>query len=301
MKLFKEITFAACLSVLAFSTSWSAEAHEITIGNLTIEHPWMRRSPMGADVAAGFLTVHNSGTTDDRLVSATLENVPVVQIHDMKMEGDVMKMFELPDGIIIPAGGEAVLKPMAKHIMFMKMSSQPDEGMMVKGTLVFEKAGPVDVEFEVTAAMAADGHDMAPKGDDVMLITHVMMGQFNTPDNPLTVTPVSVAGDFAVAGWQQGDKGGRAFLQRVEGQWSIRLCSGDGLTQAKVLHEAGMDMAAAEAMAKQVAEAEAGLDQDTLKRFASFEGMVEIKGTGGHGATGHGTHKHGEGTAGEAQ
>ena len=38
-------------------------------------------------------------------------------------------------------------------------------------------------------------------------ITHVMKAQFDTPENPLTVEPVTVGGDFAVAGWRQGDKG----------------------------------------------------------------------------------------------
>lgn len=68
-------------------------------------------------------------------------------------------------------------------------------------------------------------------------IIHVMKAQFDTPENPLTVDPVSIEGDFAVAGWSQGSKGGRALLKLVDGQWTIHLCAGAGLKQAQLLHK----------------------------------------------------------------
>jgi hypothetical protein len=52
-----------------------------------------------------------------------------------------------------------------------------------------------------------------------------MKGMFDTPENPLSVEPVVVLGDNAIAGWVQGERGGRALLWRVDGQWEIRLCS----------------------------------------------------------------------------
>mgnify|MGYP006921029827 FL=1 len=53
MKLFKEITFAAALSLAAVFTLADAQAHEVKIGDLVINHPWSRQSPMSASVAAG--------------------------------------------------------------------------------------------------------------------------------------------------------------------------------------------------------------------------------------------------------
>ena len=58
MRLIKEIAFASALTLAALLQPVDAYAHEIKIGDLTISHPWSRQSPMGADVAAGFLTDH---------------------------------------------------------------------------------------------------------------------------------------------------------------------------------------------------------------------------------------------------
>jgi copper(I)-binding protein len=148
-KHFKEITFASALTLAAMFNPVDALAHEIKLGNLVITHPWSRQSPMAADVAAGFLSVTNTGQDDDRLVRATAEITPKVQLHDMKIENDVMKMVELPDGIPIPAGATVELKPKSLHVMFMDLKQPVMEGEEIKGTLVFEKAGTVDVEFEV--------------------------------------------------------------------------------------------------------------------------------------------------------
>ena len=158
MKLFKEIAFAAALSLAAVFTLADAQAHEVKIGDLVIHHPWSRQSPMSASVAAGFLTITNNGKQDDRLVKASSEISPMVQIHDMKMEGDVMKMVELPDGIVIPAGATVTLKPKSLHIMFMDVKQQPGEGTSFTGTLTFEKAGTVTIDYDVASPGADAMH-----------------------------------------------------------------------------------------------------------------------------------------------
>ena len=157
MKLLKEIAFASALSLAALFTLADAQAHEVKLGDLVIHHPWSRQSPMAADVAAGFMTITNNGKEDDRLVKATSEISSSAQIHDMKMSGDVMKMVELPDGLVIPAGGTVKLKPKSLHIMFMGLKRQVTEGEEFTGTLTFEKAGTVTVDYEV----AAPGGDMS--------------------------------------------------------------------------------------------------------------------------------------------
>lgn len=154
MKLFKEVTFAAALTLGAVFSFSDAQAHEIKIGDLVIGHPWARQSPMGADVAAGFMTITNNGKETDRLVKATASVAPTVQLHEMKMEGDVMKMAEIPGGIVIPPGATVELKPMSLHIMFMNLKAPIKEGEVITGTLTFEKAGAVNVEYEVMAPNA---------------------------------------------------------------------------------------------------------------------------------------------------
>lgn len=157
MKLFKEIAFAVTLSLAAIFSLADARAHEVKLGDLVIHHPWSRQSPMSASVSAGFMTITNTGKEDDRLVKATSEISPVVQIHDMEMVGDVMKMVELPDGLVIPAGATVTLKPKSLHIMFMDVKQQPGEGTSFTGTLTFEKAGTVTVDYEVAAPGAEMG------------------------------------------------------------------------------------------------------------------------------------------------
>lgn len=151
MKLFKEISFAAALTLGSLLSLADAHAHEVKVGDLVIGHSWARQSPMGADVAAGYMTITNTGKVDDRLVKATAAITATVQLHEMKMEGDVMKMAEIPGGIVIPAGATIELKPKSLHIMFMDLKAPVMEGEEMAGTLTFEKAGTVDIEYEVRA------------------------------------------------------------------------------------------------------------------------------------------------------
>jgi copper(I)-binding protein len=127
-------------------------AHDFKVGDLTIDHPWSRATPAGAKVAAGYFVVKNAGSTPDRLVSVSSEISGKGEIHEMSVDGNgVMTMRGLPDGVEIPAGGEVALEPGSFHLMFMDLKSPAKEGEKFKGTLVFEKAGSVDVEFAVEA------------------------------------------------------------------------------------------------------------------------------------------------------
>jgi copper(I)-binding protein len=153
MKHLKEIAFALILTCAAILAPPFAGAHdtEIKIGNLVITGAWSRQSPMAADVAAGFLKIANQGEEDDRLIKAETTISAMTQLHDMKMEGDVMKMVELAGGIPIPAGSTVELKPRSLHLMFMELAKPPVEGEHFTATLTFEKAGAVEVTFDVVA------------------------------------------------------------------------------------------------------------------------------------------------------
>lgn len=158
MNIFTKIAAAAAIAAFAVAPSY---AHEFKVGDLEIVHPNARATVPGAKVGGGFMTISNDGATDDRLVSVTAPDVSDdVQLHEMTMENDVMKMRQLPDGIPLPAGEVTELKPGGLHVMFMNIKHQLVEGKMVKGTLHFEKAGDVDVEFSVgPAAGGAMKHD----------------------------------------------------------------------------------------------------------------------------------------------
>ena len=127
----------------------SSQAMVYKAGSLTIEAPWSRATPGGAKVAGGFMKITNNGKEADRLVSGSVPFAGRFEIHEMAMDGGVMKMRELPKGVEIKPGETVELKPGGYHIMFMDLKSGLKQGQTVKGTLVFEKAGKVDVEYRV--------------------------------------------------------------------------------------------------------------------------------------------------------
>jgi len=118
-------------------------------GALTIEQPWSRATPGGAKVGGGYVRITNSGKEPDRLIGGSFPLSGRVEIHEMRLEGDVMRMKPVEGGLEIKPGATVELKPGGHHLMFMDLKEPLKEGQAVRGTLMFEKAGAVDVEFRV--------------------------------------------------------------------------------------------------------------------------------------------------------
>jgi periplasmic copper chaperone A len=144
------IFFAA---LFFFATSL-VQAHDYRAGSLEIGHPWARATPKGATVAGGYLKITNKGSAADRLVTATSSAATRIEIHEMAMEGSTMRMRPLPNGLEIKPGETVELKPGSFHLMFMDIKQPFEKGQRVKGSLTFEKAGTIEVEYAVEAAGA---------------------------------------------------------------------------------------------------------------------------------------------------
>jgi periplasmic copper chaperone A len=149
----KTIAAMGLASAMLMST---ANAQDVTAASIIIHHPWIKQPIPGA-VAAAYATIENTGKEDDALLKVTVEGVAIAQIHDMKMQGDVMKMDELKDGLAIPAGKSVELKPKSFHIMLINATTTFKPGQEVKGTFTFAKAGAVDISFEVETGKPAMG------------------------------------------------------------------------------------------------------------------------------------------------
>lgn len=148
----ERLGIAAFAGLLLFASTHSLMAHGFKLGDLEIGHPWSRATPAGAKVAAGYLVVKNKGSEPDRLVSIQSEVSDKAEIHEMGVDSaGVMKMRKLAEGVEIPAGGEVAFKPGSYHIMFVGLKAPVKEGEKFAGTLTFEKAGTVTVEFAVDA------------------------------------------------------------------------------------------------------------------------------------------------------
>jgi copper(I)-binding protein len=155
---------AACVAaVLAASAVASADAQEYRIGSIKIEVPWIRATPTGAKVGGGYVKITNIGSEADRLVGGTLVSAGRVEVHEMTMDSNIMRMRRMANGLEIKPGQSVELKPGSYHLMFMDLKSGFKDGQRIKGTLQFANAGTVEVEYAVQGLAAQSGHDTSGK------------------------------------------------------------------------------------------------------------------------------------------
>lgn len=141
---------SALLSLVMLSiSSFIAIAHEAKIGDLIIDHAIARETPPGSSVSAGYLKIINNGDKADKLIAVSTEVAETSEIHQMSIINDVMKMGELKDGLVIPAGKTVELKPSGLHIMFLGLKQALKVDDLIKVTLTFEQAGTLKTSFIV--------------------------------------------------------------------------------------------------------------------------------------------------------
>ena len=149
----KAILLAAAFALIASSAS----AHEYKAGSIEIKHPWSRATPKGSEVAGGYMTLINTGSQPDRLIGGSTPAAGKFEIHEMSMDGGVMKMRPVPNGIEIKPGQTVEFKPGSNHLMFVGLKKPIEKGKRIKGTLQFEKAGTVEIEYAVEAIGSTPG------------------------------------------------------------------------------------------------------------------------------------------------
>ena len=145
----------------AITVSGSLLAQAVTTNAIKIEGAYTRATVPGQQVAGGFMKIENKGAAD-QLVSASSPVAGEVQLHEMAMDGNVMKMRQVKD-IPVPAGGAVELKPGGLHLMFMNIKAPLAAGETVPVKLKFAKAGEVEVKMPVNAMGAGAGHGGAMK------------------------------------------------------------------------------------------------------------------------------------------
>ena len=157
-----KFSYSLAAAALALSATL-ATAHDFKAGPLKIGHPWSRATPAGAKVGGGYLSIENTGSAPDRLVSIAVPFAARAEIHEMATKDGIMTMRPMDNGVEVPAGAKVEFKPGGYHIMFMELKQPLKQGETLKGTLTFEKAGSVDVEFKVDS-IAAKGGEGEHKG-----------------------------------------------------------------------------------------------------------------------------------------
>jgi periplasmic copper chaperone A len=122
----------------------------VTTNAIKIEDAYTRATVPGQQVAGGFMKIENKGASVDQLLSASSPAAGEVQLHEMAMEGNVMKMRQVRD-IAVPAGGAVELKPGGYHLMFISLKGPFAAGETVPVKLKFAKAGELEVKMPVNA------------------------------------------------------------------------------------------------------------------------------------------------------
>ena len=136
------------LLILLFAVSTAAVPHSHEKGDLQIRHPWSRATPPGAKVAAGYFEIRNNGKQSDRLLSASTPVAKKVEMHVTEHAGEVAKMRQLR-AFEVPGRERLALEPNGAHLMLVDMVQPLKKGERFPMTLRFERAGEIEVQFEV--------------------------------------------------------------------------------------------------------------------------------------------------------
>jgi len=147
--------------IAGLGLAFPAPAADVTVGTVTVSHPWARASAGMAKNGAAYLTIANHGTEADRLTKAATPAAHMAELHSSLMEGEIMTMRPV-EALEITPGKPTMLAPGGLHIMLMGLVKPLKEGETFPMTLTFETAGPVDITVMVKklGAMGAMDHKM---------------------------------------------------------------------------------------------------------------------------------------------
>lgn len=146
------ITMTSAISTKAV---YAMDGH-IHHGSLMISDAVMRAVLPGGKVTAAYMTITNTSTQDEALVSVSYNGAKKSEIHTMEVVNDVMKMRPIDGVLTIPAGGSVMLQPGGLHLMFMGLTDKPKAGDEATISLDFENAGPLTMTIPVQKIMG--GH-----------------------------------------------------------------------------------------------------------------------------------------------
>ena len=120
-----------------------------------LDHACTRATPGGAKIGGGYLTIENKGAEPDILMGGSSPAAAKVEVHEMAMKDGVMTMRPVKGGLSIPPGQSVTLAPGGYHIMLMELKAPLKQGNKVPVKLQFEKAGKINVTFDIQGVGAS--------------------------------------------------------------------------------------------------------------------------------------------------
>ncbi len=152
MKFLNKTAFVLAACTLGMAPAW-ADVH--------VTDPWARATVPGQPASGVFMQLKSD--TDARLLAAESQAAQNVEIHEMAMQNDVMRMRQIQD-LALPAGETVTLAPGGYHIMLLGLAQQLKEGEHISVTLVFEQDGKRETQTlsVPVRALTHGGHGSAP-------------------------------------------------------------------------------------------------------------------------------------------
>jgi copper(I)-binding protein len=126
--------------------------------DIQIADAWARETVAGQSGTAGYVTISNRGTGEDRLIGISAQAPVTAMLHETSTSGGISSMRRLENGVAIPAGGTVSLKPGGGHVMIFGLNAPLRQGGTLKLTLRFERSGEKPVDFKVEPALAGAAH-----------------------------------------------------------------------------------------------------------------------------------------------
>lgn len=149
------MTIKAAAFLCAVATTASAGI----AGEITVKDAFALSSGKMTQAGAAFVTLENQTGSDDRLIDVASDAAVRVELHTHKRTSDnVMKMIHVKEGFALPKDGMLHMKRGGNHIMFMGLTEPWEDGDTLSVTLLFEKAGEVEIDIPVDLKKAAEKH-----------------------------------------------------------------------------------------------------------------------------------------------
>jgi copper(I)-binding protein len=136
----------------AFICASSLFVHNAQAQNVDVQNAWARTSVQGQKATGAFMTLTAKEPT--RLVAISTPVAAVAEVHEMKLDGDVMRMRAVPGGLELPAGKPVALSPGGYHVMLMDLKAALPKDSTIPLTLLFKDAKGVESKLELKLPVA---------------------------------------------------------------------------------------------------------------------------------------------------
>jgi periplasmic copper chaperone A len=140
--------------LLGIGGALAPAAERVEVGEVVITDAWARASLGSAPNSAAYMTLEATGAEGDRLIGGATPAAERVELHVHLMEGDIARMRQV-DAVEVAPGSPTVLAPGGLHVMLINLVAPLEEGASLPLTLVFERAGAVELEIPVRGLGAA--------------------------------------------------------------------------------------------------------------------------------------------------